>query len=150
AEGLNPCAEILLDSYGVCNLTTVNVDAFVTQDIEGNTVLDYSGLMQAQALSTRAGVRMTCLDLEIPHWDAVQKRDRLIGTSLTGWYDAMDKLGYDEQQEANLLNLLAECSHIEALKYANALRIPTPLLDTTVKPEGTLSQVAGGVSSGLH
>ena len=29
AKGLNPCAEILLDSYGVCNLTTVNVMAFV-------------------------------------------------------------------------------------------------------------------------
>lgn len=149
AEGLNPCAEILLDSYGVCNLTTVNVDAFVFPSEDGYK-LDYQGLMEAQALSTRAGMRMTCLDLEIPHWDAVQKRDRLIGTSLTGWYDAMDKLGYDEQQEANLLSLLSECSRMEGLKYANALRIPLPLLDTTVKPEGTLSQVAGGVSSGLH
>jgi hypothetical protein len=34
--------------------------------------------------------------------------------------------------------------------YAKQLRISTPLLATTVKPEGTLSQVAGGVSSGLH
>lgn len=150
AEGLNPCAEILLDSYGVCNLTTVNVDAFAMEQEDDSYVLDYQGLMQAQALSTRAGVRMTCLDLEIPHWDAVQKRDRLIGTSMTGWKDAMEKLGYDEQQEANLLSLLGECSHLEALKYANVLRIPVPLLDTTVKPEGTLSQVAGGKSSGLH
>lgn len=151
AEGLNPCAEILLDSYGVCNLTTVNVDAFVQYSEEQETyILDYQGLMQAQALSTRAGVRMTCLELELPHWQKVHARDRLIGTSLTGWYDAMDKLGYDEQQEINLMSLLGECSRIEALKYANVLRIPVPLLDTTIKPEGTLSQVAGGVSSGLH
>jgi ribonucleoside-triphosphate reductase (thioredoxin) len=150
AEGLNPCAEILLDSYGVCNLTTVNVDAFVMGEESGAYELDYSGLMQAQALSARAGMRMTCVDLELEHWDAVQKRDRLIGTSLTGWKDAMAKLEYDEVQEQQLLNLLSEVSHTETLKYARILRIPTPLLDTTVKPEGTLSQVAGGVSSGLH
>ena len=39
-------------------------------------LLDYQGLMEAQALSTRAGIRMTCLDLELPHWDEVHKRDR--------------------------------------------------------------------------
>lgn len=150
AEGLNPCAEILLDSYGVCNLTTVNVDAFVFTNVYGMYELDLIGLLNAQTLSTRAGVRMTCLDLEIPHWDAVHKRDRLIGTSLTGWRDAMEKLGYSDEQEAELLRLLSKRSKNEAADYANKLRIPTPLLDTTVKPEGTLSQVAGGVSSGLH
>lgn len=151
AEGLNPCAEILLDSYGVCNLTTVNADAFVIwSDEENKYTLDYAGIMHAQALSARAGVRMTCLDLELPHWDKVQKRDRLIGTSLTGWKDAMGKLGYDHEQEMQLLNLLQDSVRFEAMKYANILRIPIPLLDTTVKPEGTLSQVAGGVSSGLH
>lgn len=155
AEGLNPCAEILLDSYGVCNLTTVNVDAFILPTYPENEssneyYLDYQGLMQAQALSARAGMRMTCLDLELPHWDDVHKRDRLIGTSLTGWKDAMGKLNYSSEQEKNLLSMLAEVVHIESLKYAITLRIPTPLLDTTVKPEGTLSQVAGGVSSGLH
>src|SRR5690606_26776450 len=41
-------------------------------------------------------------------------------------------------------------------EYAKYLRVPTPLLATTVKPEGTLSQVARNpitnspVSSGLH
>ena len=106
--------------------------------------------MQAQALSVRAGIRMTCLDLELPHWDKIQKRDRLIGCSLTGWKDAMDMLGYDSDQEANLLSLLADVAHSESIRYSHILRIPTPLLDTTIKPEGTLSQVANGVSSGLH
>lgn len=150
AEGLNPCAEILLDSYGVCNLTTVNVSAFLVEKKDGTYTLDHKGLMEAQALSARAGLRMTCLDLELPHWDYVHKRDRLIGTSLTGWKDAMGKLEFNESQEEYLLELLAEVVRTESLIYANVLRIPVPLLDTTVKPEGTLSQVAGGVSSGLH
>lgn len=158
AKGLNPCAEILLDSYGVCNLTTVNVRQFVQEleilDPDGSTkkewVLDLKGLEMAQALSARAGVRMTLLDLEIEHWNKVHKRDRLTGTSLTGWYDAMSLLGYDEEQEKSLLALLRQTAHDETLGYATSLRIPIPMLVTTVKPEGTLSQVAGGVSSGLH
>ena len=154
AEGLNPCAVILLDSYGVCNLTTVNVDAFITEDLDstGKIVygLDVEGLLNAMRLSTRAGVRMTCLDLEIPHWDAVQKRDRLIGPSITGWRDAMEKLGWSDYQEELLLGIMKQAVQEQSAMYATELRIPIPLLDTTVKPEGTLSQVAGGVSSGLH
>lgn len=154
-NGVNPCAEILLDSYGVCNLTTVNVTQFINEifDLETNEViyeLDLPNLCIAQALSTRAGIRMTCLDLELPKWDVIHKRDRLIGTSLTGWKDAMDILGYDEDEEIQLLNILYSVVNDEATRYSYILRIPTPLLTTTIKPEGTLSQVAGGVSSGLH
>src|SRR5690606_9985720 len=56
AEGLNPCAEILLDSYGVCNLTTVNLTEFV-KDINGEQFIDVNGLVEAQRLSARAGLR---------------------------------------------------------------------------------------------
>ncbi len=155
AKGLNPCGEVILDSYGVCNLTTVNVMAFVQpicfhDGTLDHYQLDFSGLMQAQALSARAGMRMTCLDLELEHWDVVQKRDTLIGCSLTGWKDAMEVLEYDEDNEKNLLTMLNDMVHAETVRYTHILRIPTPLLCTTVKPEGTLSQVAGGVSSGLH
>lgn len=31
---------------------------------------------------------MTLAELELPHWNAVQQRDRLLGTSLTGVKDA--------------------------------------------------------------
>ena len=60
---------------------------------------------------------MTCLDLELPHWDFVHKRDRLIGTSVTGWQDAMAELDYTHEQEAQLLNVLEEIVNDEALKY---------------------------------
>lgn len=148
-KGINPCAEILLDSYGVCNLTTVNVAGFVIPDEEGYK-LDFKGLMEAQALSTRAGIRMTCLNLELLHWNKVHHRDRLIGCSLTGWKDAMAMLKYTTEQEEELLNILSQACTTEAIRYCHVLRITTPLLDTTIKPEGTLSQVANGVSSGLH
>lgn len=142
--GINPCAEILLDSYGVCNLTTVNVMAFVSEDGE----MDFEGLERAQELSTRAGLRMTLAELEIPHWDDVQKRDRLLGVSLTGVQDAFDAA--DIQHRSGLLARLRMIARSTADRYAKELRITSPLLTTTVKPEGTLSLVANGVSNGLH
>ncbi|MGZ0052443.1 ribonucleoside-triphosphate reductase, adenosylcobalamin-dependent [Brevibacillus gelatini] len=150
AEGLNPCAEILLDSYGVCNLTTVNLVQFVREREDGSKYLDLDGLLDAQRKSARAGLRMTLVTLELPHWDTVQQRDRLLGTSLTGVKDALASLGYTEEQELELLRQLGEAARSEADRYAYELRVNSPLLVTTVKPEGTLSQVAGGVSSGLH
>jgi ribonucleoside-diphosphate reductase alpha chain/ribonucleoside-triphosphate reductase len=145
AQGLNPCAEILLDSYGVCNLTTVNVDAFVK---DGK--LDEVELWKAQQLSARAGLRMTLVDLELPHWSAVQQRDRLLGCSLTGWKDAVAKARISPFKEESALRDLRQFARKTADDYAKELRVPSPLLVTTVKPEGTLSQLAGGVSSGLH
>ncbi|MDH2332470.1 ribonucleoside-triphosphate reductase, adenosylcobalamin-dependent [Paenibacillus polymyxa] len=147
AEGLNPCAEILLDSYGVCNLTTVNMTAFV----RGDATFDWDALKEAQALSARCGMRMTLAELEIPHWNTVQQRDRLLGTSLTGVKDAFAAVAREVSgYEAETLEELGAIARSEADRYAKELRVSAPLLVTTVKPEGTISQVAGGVSSGLH
>jgi ribonucleoside-diphosphate reductase alpha chain/ribonucleoside-triphosphate reductase len=148
--GLNPCAEILLHTYGVCNLTTVNFVRFVKTDSKGNKFLDVDGLIEAQRRSARAGLRMTTVQLELPHWSHTQETDRLLGTSITGLKDAMAQVGYTKEQEDELLEVLGKVAREEANVYAKYLRIPAPLLVTTVKPEGTLSQVAGGVSSGLH
>src|SRR5699024_3591695 len=67
--GLNPCVEIILFSKNVCNLTTVNITAFVKED---NT-LDLEGLLEAQRLSARIGLRMTLATLELPKWNEVQQ-----------------------------------------------------------------------------
>lgn len=147
--GLNPCAEVILQSKGVCNLTTVNVDAFV-KNVMGTYMLDLEGLLEAQRMSTRIGLRMTLIDLELPEWDRVQKQDRLLGTSLTGWKDAMEKLGWEPDLERSLLRRLQWIARQEAFRFAKELRVNVPLLVTTVKPEGTLSLVANAVSPGLH
>ncbi|MCK9905680.1 hypothetical protein MXD63_37540, partial [Frankia sp. Cpl3] len=93
---------------------------------------------------------MTLARLELPHWDAIQQRDRLLGTSLTGVKDALAMLDYSEEEERDLLVLLGNTAREEADRYAHELRVNSPLLVTAIKPEGSLSQLAGGVSSGLH
>lgn len=144
-NGVNPCGEILLDDKGLCNLTTINVFAFV--DEEGR--IDREALLEAQRLSVRAAYRMTCVELELPQWDMVQQRDKLLGCSLTGWQDLVNaaKLSYEEQ--ASLLTDLKSVAKIEAEKYAKEIGGNVPILVTTVKPEGTLSQLPV-VSSGVH
>ena len=143
-KGCNPCGEILLDSHGMCNLTTVNVMAFVKDG-----VLDTEGLLKAQRLSVRAGYRMTCRELEIHEWDYVQQRDRLLGCSLTGWQDMVNATGMNREEQSSLLDKLRETAHEAAGKIARQLGQKEPLLVTTVKPEGTLSLLPT-VSSGIH
>ena len=143
-SGCNPCGEILLDSNGLCNLTTVNVMAFVK---DGK--LDRDALLEAQRLSVRAGYRMTCRALELHRWNAVQQRDRLLGCSLTGWQDMVNAAGLDREAQIALLEELRQTAHVAAKSIAERLGGRTPLLVTTLKPEGTLSLLPT-VSSGVH
>lgn len=143
-NGLNPCFEILLDSKGVCNLTTVNVLYFVEDG-----VLNVNRLLQAQRLSARAGYRMSMVEFELHKWDAVNKRDRLVGCSLTGWQDMIDATNMTEEDEIELLKQLKDVAHDELEKMSQELGLNKPILITTIKPEGTLSLLPG-VSPGLH
>lgn len=144
-NGVNPCGEILLDSKGLCNLTTINVFAFVKEDKS----LDLDSLFEAQKLSARAGYRMTCTALEIPRWNYIQKRDKLLGCSLTGWQDLVNATSMTRKEQSKLLRELRTIAKMAAKEYANEIGENEPLLVTTVKPEGTLSQLPT-VSSGVH
>ena len=143
-RGCNPCGEILLDSHGLCNLTTVNVMAFVKDG-----ALDEEALLEAQRLSARAGYRMTCRELEMHQWNAVQQRDRLLGCSVTGWQDMVNATGMDREAQSQLLERMRAAVHDAANRLADQLGQKRPLLMTTVKPEGTLSLLPT-VSSGVH
>ena len=121
--GCNPCGEILLDSHGLCNLTTVNVMAFVR---DGK--LDEPALLEAQRLSARAGLRMTCRELEMHRWNQVQQRDRLLGCSLTGWQDMVNAVGMTREEQAALLGRLRAAAHTAAEKAATSLGLNAPLL----------------------
>lgn len=144
-NGVNPCGEILLDSKGLCNLTTVNTYAFVNED----GTIDTEGLLEAQRLSARAGYRMTCVELEIPEWNNVQQRDKLTGCSITGWQDMVNKAGLTRDDQALLLKQMRTEATEAVKEYATEIGDNNSLLVTTVKPEGTLSQLPT-VSSGVH
>lgn len=143
-NGVNPCGEILLDSKGLCNLTTINVFAFVV-----NGKLDENKLYRAQRLSARASYRMTTVELELSAWNEVQQRDKLLGCSLTGWQDMINATNITKEDEIRVLKELNRVANEEAKIIAKETNQNEPLLVCTVKPEGTLSQLPT-VSSGVH
>ena len=157
ANGLivHNCAEILLDSKGVCNLSTVNMVAHIMNYPNNRHVFDTKKLEESVRLATRIGLRQTNVTLSLPKWDEIQKRDRLIGPSFTGWMDAVEIIIGDEDPITwkryfdNILLKMSCWANEEADKYAFEMRVPRPLLVCAVKPEGTISQLPT-VSSGLH
>jgi len=144
-NGVNPCGEILLDTKGLCNLTTLNVEAYVQEDDS----LDLEAIIAAQKMSVRASYRLTTVELELPKWDRQHKENKIVGCSLTGWQDAMNRLKYTRDEQIVLLKKLRAAAREEVEKYAKELGEAIPELVTTVKPEGTQSQLPT-VSSGVH
>jgi adenosylcobalamin-dependent ribonucleoside-triphosphate reductase len=155
--GTNPCHEIILsagfqtkDQVSFCNLTTIAVTNHIVY-INGVPELDVESLKEAFERTVRIAIRQTCVDMPYPHMDECQKEERLLGVSSTGWRDLMDILGW-ETNGSKIKDLLQNCkkwANEESERYSKKLGIPTPLLVTTIKPEGTASQIMG-TSSGLH
>ncbi len=143
-RGCNPCGEILLKSKQCCNLTTNNLMAFVK---DGK--LDKEGLIEVMKLSTRVAVRMTLVEVELPKWNKVMQEDRIIGVSLTGMMDMVNRTDMDYEELAELLSELRQAVHQEGYRYCKELGIEAPKLMTTIKPEGSLSTLPC-VSSGIH
>ena len=143
-RGCNPCGEILLQSKQCCNLTTNNLLSFVK-----GTVLDEEALTETIRLSTRVAIRMTLVDVELPQWNKVMQEDRIIGISLTGMMDMVNKTGMTYDYLSALLSRLRGAVHEEGNRYCAQLNIEAPQLMTTLKPEGSLSTLPC-VSSGIH
>lgn len=146
-QGVNPCGEILLDDKQVCNLAEVNLLAFVDE----NGHVDMEGLYEAQRLSARLAYRMACVTLELPAWNEKNRRDRLVGCSITGVQDFFNQARITSREERiSLYKTLRYIAETACAELAEELHQQPPVLVTTCKPSGTASQVYGGVSSGIH
>jgi ribonucleoside-diphosphate reductase alpha chain/ribonucleoside-triphosphate reductase len=144
AHGVNPCGEIILDNKQNCNLSTVNMMAFVN---DGN--LDMNELERVVKLNSRIGYRMTNLDLELPEWDATLKRDRLMAVNPTGYADMVNGCNLTKDEEVTLLKKMKNWVIEAANEYADSLGLNRSLLKTALKPSGNSSTLLG-VSPGIH
>lgn len=134
-----------MDSRQCCNLTNLNMLAFVNEDGTYNL----EDMLEAQALSTKAGYRVTCMELELPEWNMKQKRDRLLGVSISGWWDFINATKINKAQQEELLRKLRDTAIKTADEYAEKLGLSKSLLVTTIKPSGSSSQLFGE-SAGAH
>jgi len=141
--GTNPCGEINLRAYQFCNLSEVIVkesdDAVsLKRKVELTTIL---GTWQS-TLTNFKYIRKI--------WRDNTEEERLLGVSLTGQFGNKLLNGHNGLSELeNTLSSLKSVAISTNEEWAGLLGIPTSAAITTVKPSGTVSQLAG-VSSGMH
>jgi adenosylcobalamin-dependent ribonucleoside-triphosphate reductase len=144
-EGTNPCGETGLRNKQTCNLTTTNPYYHITED----NGFCWNSWIDTLKLATRAGSRISTITQWHPEWDKVQKSQRLLGVSMTGIMDTVDRLKWTKEQLEDFLKVSADIVRQEADKYHKELGIERSARVSLFKPEGTLSQLPT-VSSGIH
>lgn len=132
--GTNPCCEIALKPYQMCNLTTINAGSVKNQE-------DYNAKAAAAAFIGTVQASYTDFHYLRPIWKQTCEEDALLGVSMTGI--ASGTLAHLDMAEA-----AREVLHTNRT-VASALGIRPAARATCVKPEGTASLVVGS-SSGVH
>jgi hypothetical protein len=136
------CFEILLASYGFCNLVSLCLPHFKR---------DFARLRRAVWIMARANYRQTCVNLSDPilqpMWNQTNEALRLCGVSLTGIVQAPWLSDYQ-------IKILRNEAIFGAYSMADELSLPRPKAVTTLKPEGTRSKIAGSpdmeIAEGMH
>jgi ribonucleoside-triphosphate reductase len=133
----NPCSEIPLESFELCNLSEVFPSRCVNEDDF------YEALEYATFYASTVSLLLT----HRPETNKVILRNRRIGVSISGIADMLDIYGKTEltHRLRKGYNLVRSVNH----KLATEADIPVSIRVTTVKPSGTISQLVG-CSAGMH
>lgn len=106
-------------------------------------------MLATQKLSATIGYRMASVELELHEWNKSAKKDMLLGCSLTGIADFLNKTKISDEEFAKLLQELRAVAHTTMEEYADKFGLNKSATVTTCKPEGTISLLPS-VSAGIH
>lgn len=137
ARGTNPCAEITLESYELCNLVEIHL----------NNIEDKEDLLRTLKFAYLYAKSITLLPTHWPETNAVIQRNRRIGTSMTGISQFADIHGLTTLRQ--WFNNGYDYVQVLDKKYSEWLGIRESIKTTTVKPSGTVSLLSGA-SPGVH
>ena len=146
AEGLNPCAEILLKSKQHCNLTIISMLSFLD---ESGGVL-YDELEQSIEWATYIAFIVSLQELDLLEWDDVAREDRIIGVSMTGYQDFINKGNISQDEKKKLLKFMRSVANNMNEELAKKYNVTKAELVTTAQPAGTVSILPNSASSGIH
>jgi ribonucleotide reductase alpha subunit len=136
-QGTNPCAEISLESFELCNLVEIHLD-------RAESVDDFLRTIKFAYLFAKT---VTLLPTHWSETNAVIQRNRRIGTSLTGiagFTDAHGLRTFREWANAGY----QEVAHYDTV-YSEWLGVRESIRTTTVKPSGSVSLLSGS-TPGSH
>lgn len=133
----NPCSEIPLENFELCNLAEV-FDARCESEAEFYEALEFA---------TFYASTVALLPTHRPETNAIIVRNRRIGVSLSGVAEMLDAFGATEltRRLRRGYKLVRSVNRDLAAEAG----VPASVRVTTVKPSGTISQLVG-VSSGMH
>ena len=140
--GTNPCSEIILRPYQFCNLSSVIVRSDDTMDTLSNKI------RMATILGTFQST-MTHFPYLRKVWQTNTEEERLLGVSMTGILDNKLLNNPDDPKLPSLLEELKNVAVKTNAEYADSIGINHSAAITAIKPEGTVSQLAG-TASGIH
>lgn len=142
----NPCGEIFLEEGESCNIGSVDLDAFGTDD---------EGAIEAFCLMARFLIRATLIKPYQEVTATVEERNRRIGVGflgLQGWA-AAHGVKYSDIPESRLLREKLEFFRAvirnEADNYCDELGVSQCIKVTAIAPNGTISNLRG-TQPGLH
>ena len=141
--GLNPCAEILLRSNELCNLTEVVVEV-------DDTIEELQRKVRIATILGTVQSSLTKFKYLRKVWSDNCEEERLLGVSLTGQFGnpiLSGSRGLDVLAQS--LDNLREVAIEENAIVAGRMGINVSVAITTAKPSGTVSQLTGS-SSGMH
>lgn len=155
----NPCGEQPLPPYGACLLGSMVLPKYVKNAFEiGKSALDSDALWE----DTRTAFKFLDAVIDntyypLPQQEVEAKTKRRIGLGITGFADMLAMLGVrygsDEsvsyaQQVASIIALATNEASDELGKTSG--RSPHNTHRTSIAPTGTISMLAGNVSSGIE
>jgi ribonucleoside-diphosphate reductase alpha chain len=138
--GVNPCGEILLRPFGLCNLSEVVVRSADTFD-------DLARKVRIAAIIGTFQSTLTNFRYLRPIWKKNAEEERLLGVSLTGILD--NSILVRGPQLAGGLKMLKDTAIETNKEWAGKLGINQSVAVTTVKPSGTVGQLVDA-ASGIH
>lgn len=142
----NPCGEVPLEMGESCNIGSVDLGMFGTDD---------EGAVRAFRLMTRFLIRQTLTAIRTEPTASVEARNRRIGVGFLGmqeWAAAHGVRYSDIGSSAVLrqkLRAFREACRSEADRYCAELGIPRSIKVTAIAPNGTIAQLRG-TQPGAH